>query len=181
MEIKLTPITRTDTPTLRHLYELYCHDFSEYTRADVLDTGMYTDDNFCREHWRNPNWWGYLVCVDGCLAGFVWVLKGTLLTPADAEARPLRDAGLIEGEHWMIEEFFVMRKYRRQRVGETVAQRVFDQFKGVWEVSEMMENTPAQAFWRAIIARYTGGSFVEVTLNSEMWHGPVQVFRGKAT
>jgi predicted acetyltransferase len=56
-------------------------------------------------------------------------------------------------------EFFVLRKYRRLGVGRDVACRLFDRFAGNWEVRELPANTPAQAFWRRIIADYTAGDF----------------------
>ena len=41
---------------------------------------------------------------------------------------------------------------------------------------EVARNTPAQAFWRKVIARYTGGRFIEVVCDDEQWRGPVQRF-----
>jgi predicted acetyltransferase len=177
MMIELTRASRQDTPVLRRLYELYCHDFSEFTHSDVSDEGLYTDDLFLTGYWRDPGWASFLVTVDGRLAGFAWVLKMTLFRPGDGETELLDQAGLLEGEHMLMEEFFILRKYRRQGIGQHVAQQLFDRFPGVWEVSEMVENTPAQAFWRKVIARYTAGRFVEVQLDTDLWRGPVQVFR----
>jgi predicted acetyltransferase len=184
MNIEILKATRADTPLLRHLYELYCHDFSEFTGSDVSATGLYTDDQFLTGYWTQPNWSAFLVRVDGYWAGFAWMLKTTLFEPGMIETLGLQMAGLLDedhgkGEHILMEEFFIMRKYRRKGIGEQVARRLFDMFPGVWEVSEMVENTPAQAFWRKVISRYTGGNYVEVTLDSEMWRGPVQVFRSR--
>ena len=58
-------------------------------------------------------------------------------------------------------EFFVARQHRRQGIGRRVAVELFDTFGGCWEVREMPTNTPAQRFWRRIIADYTGGAFTE--------------------
>jgi predicted acetyltransferase len=73
-------------------------------------------------------------------------------------------------------EFFVLRKYRRQGGGEQVARLLVDQFPGRWEVAELAENTVAQAFWRQVIRRYTGGRFGEIAIDNDRWHGPVQAF-----
>jgi predicted acetyltransferase len=180
MEIDIVKATRQDTAVLRQLYELYCHDFSEYTQADVDETGMYTDDAFLNDYWREPKWSAFLVRVDRKLAGFAWVLKTSLFTPDDVETQRLVQSGFREQDpHVLIEEFFIMRKYRRRGIGEYVAHHLFDCFPGVWEVSEMIENTPAQAFWRKVIDRYSNGNYVEVNLQTSMWHGPVQVFRSR--
>ena len=177
MKIDIQKAARRDTPVLRQLYELYCHDFSEYTQSDVADNGMYTDDGFLKDAWPNRNWSAWLARVDDRLAGFAWVRFGSLFRPEDPQTRQLDAAGLLAGDHALIEEFFVMRKYRRRGVGAAVAQRLFERFNGVWEVSEMIENTPAQAFCRTVIDRYTGGKYIEVVLDTELWRGPVQVFR----
>ena len=189
MNIEIVKATRRDTPVLRHLYELYCHDFSEYTQSDVTDAGLYTDDAFLSDYWREPNWSSYLVRVDAKLAGFAWVLQTTLFRMEDIEAlgkteetRFLAEIGFLNSAltyHHLIEEFFIMRKYRHNGVGEYVADYLFDLFPGIWEVSEMVENTPAQAFWRKVIGRYTGGKYVECTLDTDLWRGPVQVFRSR--
>ena len=190
MNIEITKATRADTPVLRHLYELYEYDFSEYTHADVTADGLYTDDKFLTGYWREPNWSSFLVRVDGKLAGFAWVLKTTLFRPEDIEGlkatfretRFLQETWFLrksDEPHHLIEEFFVMRKYRLKGVGEYVAHHLFDLFPGVWEVSEMVENTPAQAFWRKVIGHYTAENYAEVMLDTDQWRGPVQVFQSR--
>ena len=182
MNIDITKATRRDTPMLRQLYEFYCYDFSEFMSSDVTDTGMYTDDKFLTGYWPEPAWSSYIVRVDGRLAGFAWVLKTTLFPDDEqpdnvAMRRALAEANLLASEHTLIEEFFIMRGHRHKGVGEYVANWLFDRYPGVWEVSEIVANTPAQAFWRRIIDRYTRGGYIEVNVNSQNWQGPVQVFR----
>jgi predicted acetyltransferase len=58
-------------------------------------------------------------------------------------------------------DFFILKKYRRQGIGQYVAYSLFDQFPGEWQVSEIAHNLPAQAFWRKIISRYRNGDFRE--------------------
>ena len=60
-----------------------------------------------------------------------------------------------------MDEFFVMRKYRRIGVGSAFATRLFDMFPGRWEVAEVAPNTNGAAFWRAVIGKYTDGHFEE--------------------
>ncbi len=185
MNIEITKAVRRDTPVLRQLYELYCYDFSEFMSSDVTDTGMYTDDKFLTGYWPEPAWSAFIVRVNGRLAGFAWVLKTTLFPEEDApETKAAREslanAGFLEGEHVLMEEFFVMRAYRHKGVGEYVARNLFDRYSPcVWEVSEIAANTPAQAFWRRIIDRHTSGAYIELDMQSENWRGPVQVFRMK--
>jgi predicted acetyltransferase len=178
MNIEITQATRADTPALQHLYEFYAYDFSEFMPSDVGHDGAYTDDQFLTGYWPDPRWASFLVRVDGKLAGFAWVLQTTLFGPEDIGKmkETSGETWFLKSPHHLIEEFFIMRRYRKQGLGAYVAQHVFDLFPGVWEVSEIVENTPAQAFWRKVIGRYTANHYVEVTLSTDQWHGPVQVF-----
>ncbi len=95
---------------LRHLFELYAHDFSPMTGADVDDaTGLWTDDAFLANAWRDPHFHPYLLRANGHWAGFAWVEWGSYIKPD-------------EDEHWLLEEFFIMRKYRGQGVAAILAQ-----------------------------------------------------------
>ena len=140
--------------------ELYLYDFTEFDPADVDEDGLYGYYHL-PHYWSEPGRQPFLIQVDGHWAGFVLVSQHSLL------GQP--------GVH-TIAEFFVMRKYRRMGVGETAARLAFARFPGNWEVAEIAANLPAQAFWRQVISRLTGGSYTEVELDTEVWQGPLQKF-----
>ena len=73
-------------------------------------------------------------------------------------------------------EFFVVRPLRGRGVGAAAARALFDRFGGRWEVRQTESNAPALAFWRAVIAAYTGGAFSESFQQTAAWRGPVQSF-----
>jgi predicted acetyltransferase len=161
LEVQVVPIAEREQPVLRHLIDLYAHDFSEQMGLDVGEDGRFAFPDlapYWRDPWRRP----FFVRVDGKLAGFVLVHARSRLSGED-------------GVHDMA-EFFIMRKYRRQGVGERVARQIFDRFPGAWEVRERPSNTGAIAFWRRVIDRYTRGQFREVTWDDQIWQGPVQFF-----
>jgi predicted acetyltransferase len=147
---------------LRQLFELYCHDFSPMTGDDVRADGRYTGDDFLAG-WPERGPRIFLLRVAGQWAGFAWVGRGSYTRPGEAD-------------HWLMEEFCILRKYRRQGLGQRLAARLFDQFPGTWEIGEIPANTDAQAFWRRILGRYTQDRFTEVQANTTAWQGPVQVF-----
>jgi predicted acetyltransferase len=55
-----------------------------------------------------------------------------------------------------IAEFFIMRKYKKQGFGTEVAQRIWSQFKGRWQVRVLVENEVACKFWLQAIQKFTG-------------------------
>ncbi len=147
---------------IRRMYELYIYDFSPMTGTDLTDDGWWTDEHF-PEAWPAQGREIYLFRVDGQWAGFAFVKRGSYLQPGAAQ-------------NSVMDEFFVMRKYRRQGVGTHFAQRLFDRYPGTWEVGEIVENVEAQKFWRAVIGAYTGGRYTEQMANNAAWKGPVQIF-----
>jgi predicted acetyltransferase len=163
MRLQVVEAARKHQTVLRHLFELYAHDFSPMTGEDVNEaTGMWTDDAFLANGWNDPHFHPYLLKADGKWAGFAWVEWGSYINPDD-------DA------HWLMEEFFIMRKYRQQGIGEWFARALFARHAGTWEVGEIHENEPAQHFWRKVIGRYAG-VFDEVIVDNDRWTGPVQRF-----
>ncbi|MGZ6926149.1 MAG: GNAT family N-acetyltransferase [Acidimicrobiia bacterium] len=146
-EVDVAPATADEEPVLRRLLELYSHDFSERTGADVADDGTFGWRHLER-YWTEPDRHPFLVRVDGRLAGFALVWSGS---PHD------------------MAEFFVMRKYRRGGVGTDAARAVFARFPGEWQTRQQFENEGAIAFWRRSIPV----PYEEVP-NEE---GPVQRFR----
>src|SRR5258708_33683791 len=72
-----------------------------------------------------------------------------------------------ERNYFSIGEFFVMRKYRREGIGRSVAAQVFNLHRGQWEVYQKENNIPAQLFWNKVIADYTKGRFNERFVNGK--------------
>jgi predicted acetyltransferase len=160
-ELSVVPIAEREQPVLRHLIDFYVYDFSELMGLDVEEDGRFKFpelDSYWTDPWRHP----FFIRVGGKLGGFVLVHDRSRLTGAD-------------GIHDMA-EFFVLRKYRRQGVGERAAREIFGRFPGPWEVRERSANAVAIAFWRQVIDRYKGASFREVPWADDAWQGPVQMF-----
>ena len=135
-----------DKPIVGQLLELYLHDFSVFTDADVDAGGRFGYD-YLDAYWSEPERVPFLLRVDGRWAGFALVRTGV---PHD------------------LAEFFVMRKYRRRGVGIAAARELFARLPGEWQVRQMRANVDASAFWRRAIPV----AFVE----EEIEAGPVQRF-----
>lgn len=161
MTIELLRAAPAHRTLLRQLYEHYCHDFSPMTRVDIGDDGYWTGDDFL-DPWPDELHI-YLIRVAQRWAGFAWIAWGSYAEPHGPA-------------HFLMDEFFILRKYRRRGVGEWAAVWLFNQYSGVWEVGEIPENVEALQFWRTILGRYTNGQFKEVNVDNEYWHGPVQIF-----
>jgi predicted acetyltransferase len=138
MKVEILPAQVEDKPVLRHLLQLCLHDYSEFNGKEVSDHGLF-DYPYLDYYWTELGRYPFLVRVEGKLAGFVLVRR------LEVEGyEPL----------WQMAEFFILRKYRRQGIGRSVAHRIFDRFEGRWEVTQEEGNLSAQAFWQQIAAEY---------------------------
>jgi predicted acetyltransferase len=161
-DIQIIPAKEEHRELMYGLMNLYLYDFSEFTGEDCGEKGGFIDGNLFR-YWIEPNRFPFLILVDGKYAGFVLVRDQQRFSENQVTHH--------------IAEFFIMRKYRRMKIGQQAAWTIFDRFRGPWFVAEMEENLPAQAFWRRTIAEYTGGIFQEVRVAE--WEGPVQLFNSR--
>ncbi|MGN6814095.1 MAG: GNAT family N-acetyltransferase [Thermomicrobiales bacterium] len=160
MHVDIVAATPELRPIVERLVQLYEHDSSEFVGSDVDPDGLYRLMDL-DALWR-PSYHVFLVTVDNRLAGFAFVTR--------------HQSYLGQGDTWLMDEFFVMRKYRRRGTGTYVAHMLFTRFPGRWEVAQVRASLGAQAFWRRVIGRYTHGDFQEVDLDTSRWRGPVQQF-----
>ena len=136
VDVRVIPASRDDRSTLRHLLQLYLHDFSEVLpRAPDRDgTFPYPHlDAYWIDEWRKP----FLITADGEIAGFALVRTMSLVTGS---------VGVAD-----MAEFFVVRGLRRHGVGRTAAHLLFAKFPGTWEVRVIDHYAAARAFWLSAI------------------------------
>jgi predicted acetyltransferase/N-acetylglutamate synthase-like GNAT family acetyltransferase len=157
--IQVLPAKAGDLPVVENLSRLYIYDLSELGGWRCPDSGLFGGCDEFFEDWRVGNNRPFVMRAAGQLAGFAGV-------------KALSDARGIEHD---MQEFFILRKFRRRGVGQHVALRLFEQFRGRWRVRQIACNTPAIAFWRRIIADYTGNRFAQ-TCEPSPW-GEMNVIR----
>jgi predicted acetyltransferase len=160
MNVEVVETAEEDRGLIENLAQLYAYDFSEILGFDVEPSGRF-EAAFLRE-WPTEQRRCFIIRADGCPAGFALVGMCSVVS----NSTDVTD----------MNEFFVLRKYRRQGVARTAAHKLFDMFPGRWEVREVGPNVAAQAFWREIISEYTDGSYEEQIIQGRHGPGPVQSF-----
>ncbi len=58
-----------------------------------------------------------------------------------------------------IAEYMVIPKYRRNKIGTTIAMELFNKYKGNWEVSPSRNSKQAYLFWKNVIEDYTNNNY----------------------
>ena len=141
-------------PLLRSLLGYYIHDMAEWFHIDTEADGSYDYDMSLV--WRNGHH-AYLAKSGESIAGFA------LIAPA---TEWLGDIGAHE-----VHEFFILRRFRRCGLGQTLTVSLWNRHPGAWLVRVLEANAPAVFFWRAVIASYSQGSYEEETRisNGRVW------------
>lgn len=158
-EVRIRAATPDDRLPIFRMLELYQYELSDMWDQDIDQRGEY--GYALDRYWSAGQCHAFIATVNGKFAGFALV---------DAAVK-LGDVG-----HWM-DQFFVLKKYRRAGVGQAMARVVFEALPGAWEVGQMLLNMPARRFWHKVIGEYTAGDFVEHKLQGSGWEGYVQCFR----
>jgi predicted acetyltransferase len=70
-----------------------------------------------------------------------------------------------------VAEFYIKKDHERKGFGRKLAEHVFAQFSGNWEVAVSKKNHSARVFWKQVVSSYTGGNFVEKRIGSFSGYG----------
>lgn len=169
--VTATEAPAAQRPVLDHLLQLYLYDFSELAalgspHGEVNENGLFGYSSGLDSYWQEAGCVPLLIRADGHIAGFV------LLNQWSALDRPLDHA---------VAEFFVLRKYRRARVGTRAAHLVFRRYPGRWEVPVADYNPGALRFWRSIVHSLRVEEIMERIGDGRRWSGVVLCFASGPT
>ncbi len=137
MNINIEKITLDKKEILERLLQLYLHDISLYfpitfnskTSKYEYDLDSYFDKNYA-----------YFIKSNDDILGFILIDDNS-------------------NNNYEISEFFVLNNYKRRRVGNIAATKVFDLYKGNWTIKVVPSSPIAEAFWIHVVNDYTNGKF----------------------
>ena len=160
--VSVADAERGQALVIQNLMQLYTHDFSEFwsgtARGDLNAQGLF-DAYPLDEYWSQAHWAAMLICCDRALAGFCLINDRT-------------HSGLRAQRN--MAEFFILRKYRGQGIGQRAAQSIFSRHPGSWEVAVARKNAPAREFWCKTVTRSAKCSrFQQLDLQDDRWNGPI--------
>jgi len=153
-DLVISELGAESEPLLRNLLGYYIHDMAEWFDIDTEADGSYAYDTSAV--WT-PDHHAYLAKSGESIAGFA------LIAPA---TEWLGNIGAHE-----VHEFFILRRFRRCGLGQTLAASIWSRHPGAWLVRVLEANAPAVQFWRAVIDGYSQGSYEEETRisNGRVW------------
>src|SRR6476619_4586286 len=114
MNVSLEAVPKERRETIERLMQLYIYDFTEITGTDCSDQGSY-DYPHLPLYWSEPGRHAFLVRLEGKVAGFALINSHSESAKSGVRS---------------VAEFFILRKYRRQGVGTSVAKDLLKRFPG---------------------------------------------------
>jgi predicted acetyltransferase len=163
-QIQVIAAAPDQEPILANLLELYAHDFSEFHDVELREDGRFGYKDLSL-YWREAGRHPFLVRVNGSLAGFVLVKKGSEVSR--------------RSDVWDVAEFFILRGYRRRGIGVRAAHEIWNGLPGPWEVRVLKANTAAQRFWARAISLFVGETIPPVRIEKEGTPWEVFFFESK--
>jgi predicted acetyltransferase len=135
------------------LYQFHRYDLSEFNRQDIGDDGRFAHIDL--DPYFEDGAYGVFVFEEGAsITGFALV---------NFESHTIDD-------EWVrnLDDFFVLRKYRRQGVGTRVAIELFRRFPGRWQVNKKTTNLAAMAFWSKVIPKCAEREILETVVHEDI-------------
>ncbi|OGO87115.1 MAG: hypothetical protein A2Y24_05910 [Clostridiales bacterium GWE2_32_10] len=147
MKLEFMKLPFEDKSVLYNIMQLYYYDLSEFEsetdKFDINSHGLY-DTKYLDHFWTEEGRYPYIAKSDGKISGFVLIRK--------------TDPNVFAYE---VSEFFVLRKYRKLKIGSFMTENIFNIHNGHWEIRTLLNNIPAQDFWRKKVADLTEGNYEE--------------------
>lgn len=147
-QIKLIPASLDDYPIIQNMGRFYVYDMSEYLGNEagweMPEDGLYECIDF-KKYWQTDLAFPFLIRYKNELVGFVIVDK----------------KGSDDRVDYNMAQFFIIRKFKGNSIGQLIACHCFEKFKGLWEVMVIPGNQGAYQFWKSVINRFTHGEYSE--------------------
>lgn len=146
MHVTICKASKEDKEIIQNLGRFYIYEMSRYCgflpNWDTPSNGLFECIDLS-SYFEEPDRYAFFIKVDNELAGFVLINK----------------IGSTPDVDWNIGEFFIISKFQGKGIGRKAAEQIFDQFPGVWETSQIPENTAAVEFWDKVVTQYSHGQF----------------------
>lgn len=122
---------------LKHLMSLFLHDLSEFNEEQEFnqESGLFEFDAF-EWFFEKEGLTPYFIKHEDDIIGFILLQSSPYTNP--------------ERYDYLINSFFILKKYRRKGLGKQAVQDLFQQCPGRYAIGQLSNNIPAIQFWRKI-------------------------------
>lgn len=130
--MKLIQVQLSTYAILEQFMHYYQDELYDYVNSLEMDEyGNYIYEGL-EEYVMNPDLRAFLIYDEDRYKGFVLINKGHYIP---------------KGYDYSIQEFFVAKPYRHQKIATRILKAVFEHYKGKFFIMQLEKNVPAIRFW----------------------------------
>jgi predicted acetyltransferase len=152
MNIYLEKVDTNKKNVLWNLLQLYLHDITSinFSGIEMDKNGIYPYPDF-DYYWSNNDFFPYFIKMDNEIVGFVLLTKNFSM---------IKNAP--EKNCYIIQEMFILNRYKRKGIGKNVVLQLFNKYIGKWEIGTLPNSKDVTIFWEKIIGEYTENKFTGI-------------------
>lgn len=135
LNIKIFEASIEEKEILKNLLALYLHDLSEFTADLNIDSQGFFEYDALEQYYEYESLTPLLYKINNEYSGFI-LLNNPPYAPKDVD--------------YYINEFFILKKFRRKGLAKKVIKKLFDLYPGRYLVLQMLANRPAINFWHKV-------------------------------
>lgn len=143
MDVSLQKISIGARPILENLFRYYVYDLSECAGQSPDGDGRYSfNAEALNLYWMDAGHVPYFIIAGGEIVGFALIRKYP-------NAPEVLD----------IEQFFVLRKFKRQGIGKKALAQILLSHPGKWQIRVLKENIKGLKFWLTAVNSLVGNTY----------------------
>jgi len=146
MKIDIEKIESKDKSILINLFQLYLHDITASLPMNVNEHGLFEYNEIDFYFNDDKNHHAFFIRSDDKYIGFVLIDNNFMVLDQ-------------KENNYDLSEMFILNAYKNKRIGREVAVRIFDMFKGNWEIKPVPRSESARRFWERTIKDYTNNNY----------------------
>ncbi|TVZ41262.1 putative acetyltransferase [Alteromonadaceae bacterium 2753L.S.0a.02] len=159
MKVSLQIIEPHSRPILENLFQYYMYDLEEFVMRGLEPDGRYSYDFSLHDvYWQSEQHTPYFILQHGNLVGFALVRMQQGYEPTLC---------------YDMEQYFVLRSYRKLGVGKSAFHQIATLHPGTWQIRVLPNSRGALSFWLAAVREVVDG---ECRLSQEDDHNHLMNF-----
>ncbi|MGC5775213.1 GNAT family N-acetyltransferase [Paenibacillus pabuli] len=137
MNLSIDHVENEEREWLKNFLAYYLHDLSEFAaEISPKEEGLFefdVMDLFLEKRGKGLD--AFFIKLDGAPIGFVLLQSGEYSNQEFAD--------------YVLNSFFILRKYRRKGIGSLASKMFFEMYPGRYTLGQLVGNKPAVDFWKS--------------------------------
>lgn len=130
-EVTIEEAQVKDKEKIKNLFQFYLHDLSEFAETLNINSQGKFENNDVDIFFEMENAISMTINIGDEVIGFMFIIKGKTVD-------------------YIINDIFILRKYRSKSIGKMVINKLFELYPGKYGLIILAKNKPAIKFWKSV-------------------------------